>query len=84
MNAHELIKGHESVIEIFGEWPSFHDAEIRHVCLTVTGQKEADPVVELVIHGWKMTNEVEESGYYKLLNPSLIHFEFEGVSGFRG
>jgi hypothetical protein len=46
----------------------------------LSGDKKSDPVVELVIHGWKMTNEVTDTGHSKLLNPSLIHLRFEGVS----
>ena len=80
MNAHELIEGHQLIVETFGEWPSFHDAEVRQLAMTVFGDKKIDPVVELVIHGWKMTNEITSTGHYKLLNPSLIHLRFEGVS----
>ena len=29
-----------------------------------------------------MSNETDERGYFKLLNPSLVHFHFEGVDGF--
>jgi hypothetical protein len=82
MQAHEFISGFELVIATFGQWPTFHDAEVRQLTLEVTGQRDSDPTAELVVHGWTMTNELDERGFYKLLNPSLIQFHFEGVADF--
>jgi hypothetical protein len=33
MESYELIKNHESLLEAFGYWPSFHDAEIHSLIL---------------------------------------------------
>lgn len=32
-----------------------------------------------LIHGWEMTNEITEAGYYKLLKHHLVHFKFEDI-----
>ena len=83
MNAHELIHNHQLVLEAFGRWPSFHDAEVHSALLDRTRKFDNGsfyPSVELVIHGWNMTSEITDKGYYKLENQNLVHFIFEEVS----
>ena len=69
------IGGAEKLTGIFGRWPSFHDAEI----LTLLFDREASAVgYDLVatIHLWDMTNEVDSSGYFVLLNHTRATFRF--------
>ena len=83
MEPHEFIQGHAQVLEAFGQWPSFHDAEVHRVVLDRTRKSPSGsyyPSVELVIRGWVMTSEVTEGGYFKLEHDSLVHFLFEHVS----
>ena len=77
MQAYEFIEGHHLVTNVFGRWPSFHDAEVHRVVLN---RGEHSPSVELLLHGWVMTSEITPSGHYKLEHQSLIHFLFEQVS----
>jgi hypothetical protein len=85
MNAHQFIKGYEQVLKAFGHWPSFHDGEVYRVVLDRTRKTDSGdfyPSVELVIHGWNMTSEITEGGYYKLEQHHLVHFLFEHVTDF--
>lgn len=77
MQAYEFIEDHHLVTDVFGRWPSFHDAEVHRVVLAREGSR---PSVELLLHGWVMTSEVTPSGHYKLEHQSLVHFRFEQVS----
>ena len=83
MEPHEFIEGHAQVLEAFGQWPRFHDAEVHRVVLDRTRKSPSGsyyPSVELVIRGWVMTSEVTEGRYFKLEHDSLVHFLFEHVS----
>lgn len=58
-----LIGGSEKLTEIFGYWPSFHDAEVIEMELR-RGDVEPDaghyvfPVLRVQVHLWEITNEV--------------------------
>jgi hypothetical protein len=67
----------ELVERIFGGWPSFHDAEIHH--LSITRDCDAGPQMDVSIHHWEMTNEVDSKGYYVLRNHTLTTLRFSGV-----
>jgi hypothetical protein len=82
MEAFTLIENHELVLSAFGYWPSFHDAEIHWLKLermNETYQGYFSPDIEFLIHGWEMTSEITESGYYKLQKHHLVHFKFEDI-----
>ncbi len=75
------ISGSEKLIEVFGRWPSFHDAEVLRLqfdCAPVN--KDCGPTVECTIHVWEMTSEVDEKGYFVLKNHVLVTFRFIEVS----
>lgn len=68
--------------EIYGHFPTFHDAEIIDISLDRnTTPSEDFPTVSLCfkLHGWEMTSELTESGHYKLVKHHLITFRFDGV-----
>ncbi len=81
MEPYELIKNHESLLDAFGYWPTFHDGEIIKLILD---RKFDDKYncnfgsLEFIIHGWEMTDEVV-NGYYKLKKHHLVHFRFDYV-----
>ena len=82
MDAYKIITNHELVIEAFGYWPSLHDAEVFWIKLerlNETYKGYFSPNIEFEIHGWEMTSEVTEKGFYKLHKHHLIHFKFEDV-----
>lgn len=60
----------------FGYWPRFHDAPVvdfQHI-------REGQGSVELSVHGWEMTPEVDERGFFKLVKHHLVRFAFHGIS----
>jgi hypothetical protein len=71
----DLVEGSQKLEEIFGEWPSFHDAEV----LDITLDREAHgavrgPTVRFTVHAFQMTDEVDSRGYYVLRNHVLVRF----------
>ena len=52
------IEGVNKVLQWFGKWPSFHDAEIIELDLVRYG------ISLLKIHTWNTTDKVDEEGHY--------------------
>ena len=77
MNAPEGIVNSRRLVERFGFWPSFHDAEV--VSLTLDRRGENGPTAELLVHTWAMTDKIDERGYYVLENHTLVRFMLEKV-----
>jgi hypothetical protein len=74
------IANHEKVVEAFGYWPLFHDAEVRSLKLDrnrTLFDATANPCVELVIHALEWT-EAKGSAPASF-NHHLVHFEFEEI-----
>ena len=67
----------EIVIEHFGYWPQFHDAEVAKV--TFESHSGYWPLVTFVISAFEMTKEIDERGYFKLTKQCDIEFYFTGV-----
>jgi hypothetical protein len=84
------IRGSKKLIEVFGRWPSFHDAEVVRFTLDRAGSGEDDgPAAECTIHVFEMTNEVDKAGYFVLKNHVLVTLRFAEVAesefgGFNG
>lgn len=74
----ELITGADQLVERFGCWPSFHDAEV--ILLTLHRHGDNGPIAEMVVHTWLMTDKVDERGYYLLKKHTLVRFVFEGLT----
>ena len=56
------IQNAQALTSIFGEWPSFHDAEVISISLKRDFGKGAS--LEAAIHLWQMTSEVDLRGYF--------------------
>jgi len=69
------ITGSKQLIDWFGCWPSFHDAEVIEVNLTRKGTSW------LKIHTWRMTSAVDPSGRYVLDKHVVVTFKLEDVQG---
>ena len=76
MEDYNLIENSEAVIDAFGYWPEFHDGEIHQFILDNT---DYNPSIDFILHGWEMTSEVDEKGYFKHQKNHLVHFHFEGI-----
>ena len=64
--------------DIFGYWPTFHDAEVHSVLLE--HDQEHGSVLEAKIHVFEMTSEVDDRGYYVLDKHTLVLLRFLGLT----
>jgi hypothetical protein len=71
------VENAEAVTCIFGRWPSFHDAEVLSMHFDRTG--EDGPSLEVRVHVFNMTSEVDERGYFVLTNHTLVTFRFANI-----
>jgi Immunity protein 50 len=76
------IAGSEQILSIYGEWPSFHDAEIISVFLDRKRYEgKYGPTVKVHVHCFEITNEIVD-GHYKTINHNVINFAFYDVVEF--
>lgn len=54
-----------ALVEIFGYWPAFHDAEVIAVRLDRSGVS-GSPELEADVHVFEMTSTVTPDGFYEL------------------
>jgi len=78
------IENQELLIQRFGRWPSFHDAEIVRARFDREGVDA--PYMECDIHVFEMTDEVDSRGCYVLKNHTLVTLRFcrVGLESFEG
>jgi hypothetical protein len=69
----KTIQGAEKLLEWFGYWPSFHDAEV--IALNLDRRLPS----AVVIHTWEMTSQVDAKGYYILEKHVVVEFVLMGV-----
>jgi hypothetical protein len=62
----QTIPGANAFVSWFGQWPSFHDAEV----LRITLDRKNASLIE--IHVFKMTNEVDSKGQYVCVNHAKL------------
>ena len=87
------IAGSEKLINIFGYWPDFHDAEILEINFW-RGDVDPDqgrydfPVFSIIVHLWEMTHETDPKGFLKRRHNvaakirffDVDHFQMEGFN----
>lgn len=78
------IENSSRVTDVFGYWPSFHDAEVLELHLHRGDIRPADgvyqfPTLSVLIHHWQTKQEVSASGYYDLYNHTLTRLLFRDV-----
>jgi len=77
---------HELVVTAFGYWPSFHDSEVISLLMDrrkILFDTVHNARIELVVHAFEMSAQVDEKGYFVLNKHHLVHFEFETVDEVR-
>lgn len=76
------IIGSEKLIKIFNHWPTFHDAEILKIILDRTAKNKNDfgPTMDVVIHVFEMTKEIDKKGFFVLKNHTLATVRFNDVA----
>jgi hypothetical protein len=69
------------VMERFGKWPSFHDAEILRVELWRNPDVRQNPsaILRMDIYVFEVSPDLDERGYFRLENESVICLLFNGV-----
>jgi len=83
-----LIVGSEKLVAIFGQWPSFHDAEVLELNFQ-RGHIDTDaqiyefPRLTVKLHHWLMTNDVDQKGYLVRMNHTLTTLQFSDVDNFK-
>jgi len=79
MDALEHIKGAKLVTDVYGHWPSFHDAEVLRIVLD-RGTSVDGPTLAMDIRTFEMTNETDAEGYFILRNEKVVSFRFISVT----
>jgi hypothetical protein len=72
------IAGAAMLLEHFGYWPSFHDAEVLHVSLD--RHKDAPPTLTLRVHAFDSTGELDARGYGVLQKHCVATMRFTDVA----
>jgi hypothetical protein len=84
----KLIAGSEKLTNIFGRWPSFHDAEVHELHFE-RGHIDADaqvhefPHLMVKLHLWLMTNDVDQKAFYVSTKHTLLTMRFYDVDNFK-
>jgi hypothetical protein len=83
-----LIIGSEKLTPIFGQWPSFHDAEVHELHFErgyIDTQESVYefPRLTIKLHLWLMTNDVDQQGYYVSTKHTLTAIKFYDVDDFK-
>jgi len=77
------INNAEKLIERFGRWPSFHDAEILHVEMG-RGPPHAPDLTSLLItvHIWETATEYSDAIHYEFVhkNDTVVTFRFLDIA----
>ena len=82
-----LIQGSQKLTDIFGYWPSFHDAEVIELHFW-RGDVDPDrncyvfPVLTVKLHVLELTNEVDERGHLVRRHHTLATLRFHSVDEF--
>lgn len=79
-----IIKNSNLITDIFGYWPTFHDAEIHSISLTGGVADPCDsecesPMLDVKIHLWEITDEVTKEGWLVLAKHTLTDIRFRNV-----
>ena len=69
----EKIEGADRFVDWFGEWPSFHDAEV----LDFAFSRSLASVLR--VHVFRMSSEVTASGHYRTFNHAVVSFQISEV-----
>ena len=73
----ELVENAKALTTIFGEWPSFHDAEVVSMRLDREGTDA--PILEATIHVFLMTTDVDAKGFFVLTHHTLVTLRFSNI-----
>jgi len=72
------IPGANEILSWFGEWPTFHDAEI--MSLHIDRERRAS---SMRIHTWIRSNRTDADGRFIREREAVVVFEFTGIGSLR-
>jgi Immunity protein 50 len=67
------VPGAKDLLDWFGYWPTFHDAEIVSLSLNRHGESV------LTVHTWHMTSRVDDKGFYVLERHVVVSLYFSQI-----
>lgn len=79
------VENAQALINLFGRWPSFHDAEVLRLRLdSHRGEFDAEgrprrPTLEADIDIFESTDRTTSEGFYEQRNHTLVTLAFEGI-----
>ncbi len=76
---HERIANFAALTDRFGRWPSFHDAEVLALRLDRGPDAQRLPSLELDVHLWEITDEVDAMGGDVLRKHTLATLRCEDI-----
>jgi Immunity protein 50 len=82
MKPYQVIDGHEQVIAVFGQWPSFHDGEVHRIVLdrmTRTFSGSFNSTLELHVRCWTTNPILTGDFQLQLEHDSVVRFLFEDL-----
>jgi hypothetical protein len=90
MGIERLIHNAQLVVDFFGEWPAFHDAEVLKVTLLRDidspppwlrdGAASQGPCLEAAIYAFSSSGKVDAAGYYDIIKQSKVTLRFYDVT----
>lgn len=76
MGIESKIQNNRLLTDIFGWWPSFHDAEVLSIALDRGEKNNFEPSLTAAIYVFEITSKVDNEGHYVLRNHTLVRFRF--------
>ena len=76
MGVESKIQNSHLLTDIFGRFPSFHDAEVLRITLDRDESQLFRPYLQATIHVFEMTSQIDERGQYVLKNHVSVIFRF--------
>lgn len=78
-NIADMIEHGSLLTDIFGRWPSFHDAEVISIELFRNPKGTNEPSLRAKIYVFEATPEVDSRGFFILKNHVLATLIFGGI-----
>jgi hypothetical protein len=78
-NIADKIEHSKLLTNVFGRWPSFHDAEVISIELFRDASGVSQPNLKATIHVFEMTAEIDPEGFHVLKNHVLVTLLFIGI-----
>lgn len=75
MDIPAYILNHKAVVNLYGRWPSFHDAQV----LDYDAPALEGYSLAFTVHTWQMTDKVDAKGYFVLEKHALVSFRFDAI-----